>query len=87
MEYPHFVIVDFDELLAALEAAAGAGRYHGHWQGPEETGLFFFGPNAEDLFARIEPVLLNVPIGQNARVVVNAGKTAASSRTVRLPRK
>jgi len=82
-----YAALDFDELLAALEAAAGAGSYHGHWQGPEETGLFYFAPNAEDLFARIEPVLLGVPIGQNARVIVNAGKTAASSRTVRLPRK
>ena len=81
-----YAALDFDELLAALEAAAGAGSYHGHWQGPEETGLFFFGPNAEDLFARIEPVLLNVPIGQNARVVVNSGKLGTSSRTVRLPR-
>jgi hypothetical protein len=81
-----YAALDFDELLAALEAAAGAGTYHGHWQGPEETGLFFFDPNAEELFARIEPILLRVPIGQNARVVVNSGKPGTSSRTVRLPR-
>jgi hypothetical protein len=78
--------LDFDELISELEGAAGDGGYHGHWQGPEETGLFFFGPNAEELFARIQPALVAQPIGQNARVVVNEGKAGASARTVRLPR-
>jgi len=82
-----YAALAFDELIAQLEGAAGAGSYHGHRQGPEETGLFFFDPNAEDLFARLEPVLLRVPIGQNARVVVDAGKPGTSSRTVRLPRR
>jgi hypothetical protein len=46
-----------------------------------------FGPDAEDLFARIHPALLALPIGQNARVVVNEGKGSSSARTVRLPRR
>jgi hypothetical protein len=80
--------LDFDQLIADLEVAAGAGSYRGHWQGPEETGLFFFGSNAEDLFARIHPALLALPIGQNARMVVNAGsKSKVPARTVRLPRR
>jgi hypothetical protein len=77
--------LDFDMLIAGLDGAAGAGSYHGHWQGAEETGLYFFGPNAEELFARIEGPLRALPIGQNARVVVNEGKST-SARTVRLPR-
>jgi hypothetical protein len=77
--------LDFDQLIAELDGAAGAGSYHGHWQGPEETGLFFFGPNAEELFARIEGPLRALPIGQNARVVVNEGK-GDTARTLRLPR-
>jgi hypothetical protein len=77
--------LDFDQLIAELDGVAGAGSYHGHWQGPEETGIFFFGPNAEELFARIERSLLALPIGQNARVVVNEGK-GSTARTVRLPR-
>jgi hypothetical protein len=79
--------LDFDQLVAQIDGAAGEGSYRGHWQGPEETGLFFFGPDAEDLFARIEPVLLALPIGQNARVVVNESKSGDSGRTVRLPRR
>jgi hypothetical protein len=78
--------LDFDQLTADLDSAAGVGSYRGHWQGPEETGLFFFGSNAEELFARIHPALLALPIGQNARVVVNDGKSQAPARTVRLPR-
>jgi len=78
--------LDFDRLIADIDAAAGEGSYRGHWQGAEETGLFFSGPNAEELFARIEPHLLALPIGQNARVVVNEGKPGTPSRTLRLPR-
>jgi len=78
--------LDFEQLLAELAAVAGEGSYHGHWQGSEETGLFFFGPDADDLFARIQPLLRSLPIGQNARVVVNEGKPGASARTERLPR-
>jgi hypothetical protein len=81
-----YAALDFDQLVTDLDGAAGAGSYRGHWQGPEETGLFFYAPNAEELFARIEPLLLNLPIGQNARVVVNEGKSGAGARTVRLPR-
>jgi hypothetical protein len=80
--------LDFDQVVGELDAAAGQGSYHGHWQGPEETGLFFFGPNAEELFARIEPALSALPIGQNARVVVNESKEGApAGRTVRLARR
>jgi hypothetical protein len=78
--------LDFDQLVAELDGAAGVGNYRGFWQGPEETGLFFFGANAEELFERLHPALLALPIGQNARVVVNAGKSKAPTRTVRLPR-
>lgn len=78
--------LDFDELLATLGNAAGPDSYRGFWQGPQETGLFYFGPNADELFARIEPALLGLPIGQNARVVVRAGKPGLPSRTVRMPR-
>ena len=79
--------LDFDQLIGELDGAAGAGSYRGHWQGPEETGLYFFGPNAEELFTRIHPALSALSVGQNARVVVNEGRSGAPSRTVRLPRR
>ena len=78
--------LDFDALVEKLTSAAGEDSYHGVSQGADETALFFFGPNAEEMVARIEPVLRAQPIGQNARVVVRAGKPGLPSRTIRLPR-
>lgn len=78
--------LDFESVVESLTNAAGPQSYHGLWQGAEETGLYFFGPNAEEMYGRIEPVLAALPIGQNARVVVREGKAGLPSRTVRLPR-
>jgi hypothetical protein len=81
-----YAALDFDALVGQLTQAAGEDSYHGCWQGPEETGLFFFGSNAEAMFARVEPALRARPIGQNARVVVRPGRGITGSRTVRIPR-
>lgn len=78
--------LDFDAVVAELGEAAGQESFRGAWQGPEETGLFFFGPDAEAMFARVEPVLARLPIGQNARVVVRHGKASFEPREVRMPR-
>ena len=78
--------LDFDAVVTELGAAAGDGSSRGFWQGPEETGLFFFGPDAEAMFARVEPVLRRLPIGQNARVVLRHGKQEFNPREVRMPR-
>jgi hypothetical protein len=78
--------LDFDEVVTAIGTAAGPDSYHGCWQGPEESGLYFFGGDAEQMFARVEPVLRALPIGQNARVVVRHGKDNPQPRTVRMPR-
>jgi hypothetical protein len=78
--------LDFDAVVSEIGAAAGPDSYHGCWQGPEETGIFFFGSDADDMFARVEPVLRRLPIGQNARVVIRHGKHGLNSREVRMPR-
>jgi hypothetical protein len=78
--------LDFEALVAELGVAAGENSYRGFWQGPQETGMFFFGPDADTMFARVEPVLRRLPIGQNARVVVRHGKSTLNPREVRMPR-
>ena len=78
--------LDFDAVVSEIGEAAGPASYHGFSQGAEETGMFFFGPDAEDMFARVEPVLRKLPIGQNARVVVRHGKPGLNPREVRMPR-
>jgi hypothetical protein len=78
--------LDFEAVVAELTEAAGPESYHGCAQGNEETGLFFFGPNADDMFTRVEPVLRKLPIGQNARVVIRHGKDAQNPRELRIPK-
>ena len=78
--------LDFGVTVDQLTSAAGEGSFHGFWQGAEETGLFFFGSDAEAVWSRLEPVLSAMPIGQNARIVVRPARDAARHRTVRLPR-
>jgi len=77
--------LDFEAVVGALGEAAGENSYRGLWQGAQETGVFFFGADAETMFARVEPVLRRLPIGQNARVVIRAGKQQLQPREVRLP--
>jgi hypothetical protein len=78
--------LDFDDLVNRLTAAAGTDSYHGFWQGAQETGLFFFGTDAETIFSSIETVLRDMPIGQNARLVVRPMRDASQHRSVRLAR-
>jgi hypothetical protein len=78
--------LDFDQVVTAIGTAAGPESYRGCWQGPEETGLYFFGSNAEEMFGLVEPLLRTLPIGQNARVVVRHGNESLQPRTVRMPR-
>lgn len=78
--------LDFDTLVDTLAGAAGTESYHGFWQGAEETGLFFFGPHADEMFTRVEPALRAFPVGQNARIVVRHGVRGLNPREVRMPR-
>jgi hypothetical protein len=78
--------LDFEGVVAEIGAAAGEDSYHGFSQGSEETGLYFFGSDAERMFARVEPVLGRLPIGQNARVVLRPGRDSRSAREIRMPR-
>jgi len=78
--------LDFEAVVAAIGAAAGGNSYRGPWQGPQETGVFLFGPDAEAMFARVEPVIRRLPIGQNARVVIRHGKQSLTPREIRMPR-
>jgi hypothetical protein len=79
--------LDFDAVVTEIGEAAGLDSFRGFWQGNEETGLFYFGANADEMFARVEPVLRKLPIGQNARVVVRHGKAGQNAREVRMPRR
>ena len=81
--------LDLAAVVRQIEDALGLGgkSLRGSWGGPEETSLYFYGPNAEQMFRRLEPLLLTLPICQNARVVLRHGNPELGPQTVRLPRK
>lgn len=57
------VIERFDELLG------DAGTMQGHWQGPTETALYYYGPSFAEMSARIAPYVASYPLLERARLV------------------
>ena len=72
-----------DKLKAVVERK-GLGQLGGNEFGPTETTLFMYGPDAEQLFAGIEPILRACPQCQGARVVIRRGGPGAEQREVKL---
>jgi hypothetical protein len=61
------------------------GEIRGSWVGPNETAIYLYGPDAEEMFAGLEPILAAYPLCGNARVVIRHGNPALNPRTVRMP--
>ena len=49
-----------DQLIEAIEKA-GVGEFDGNLMGPGEVVLYAYGPDADALFAVMEPILRTVP--------------------------
>jgi tetratricopeptide (TPR) repeat protein len=61
--------------LLSEEVRAHDAGYYGGWVAiPENTTLFFYGPNAEWIFELIEPSLRTEPLGAGARVLIRQGR-------------
>lgn len=61
---------DTNELVAAVDAALGeTGRRIGDWHGPEETAIYLYGPNADAMRLRLQPLLDSRPDMQLSRLV------------------
>lgn len=70
-----------DRLIEVIERD-GLGEFDGNGIGLNEATLFMYGPNAERLFAGIEPTLRTYPLCQGARVVLQYGPPGAGQREV-----
>ncbi len=97
MTFPHpgvslsdqvYADLDFDGVLADIEQALAQASpaLHDTWMGAEETALYFFGSDAEDMLQRAEATLRRIPLCQNARVVLRQGHPSLPRRELRLPR-
>lgn len=61
---------DTNELAAAVEAALGeTGQKMSHWHGPTETAFYLYGPDAEAMKVRLQPLLTSRPDMQLSRLV------------------
>jgi len=72
-----------DKLLPVLEAS-GAGELDGSESGPTKTCLFFYGPNADQLFSAIKSTLERYPLCSGARVILRYGGPGSREHELRL---
>jgi hypothetical protein len=72
-----------DKLIEAIENS-GLGMFDGNEIGGNETVLFMYGPDAELLFQRIEPILREDEFCRGAKVVIRWGGHDAPQRVVTL---
>ncbi len=61
-----------DELAEAIEEA-GVGEFDGDEFGEGACVFYMYGPNADALFAAVEPILRKSPLAANGRVVKRYG--------------
>lgn len=54
---------------ALTEAVGETGRLWAHWSGPAETALYFYGPDAAALRARLETAVPEQPLLTRSRMV------------------
>ncbi len=83
-----FQSTNIEELadLIRAEISPMGGEIRSSWAGPTETSIYIYGPSAEAMFARLEPLLRAYPLCQDARVVVRYGNPSLGPFTVRIPR-
>lgn len=76
-----------DRLVAALAeavTAGGAGEFDGDEVGEGSTTLFFYGPNADELFEAIEPLLVKRRTARGTRIIKRYGPPGAPEHVVML---
>ena len=76
--YERYDLVTIDDQLTAVLEGKGLGDYDGDEIGEGGATLFLYGPDAERLFAAIEPTLRAYPLCRNARVVIRRGGPGGS---------
>jgi hypothetical protein len=72
-----------DQLREAIDRC-GVGEFDGNEFGPEETILYMYGPDAECLYAAVEPVLRAYPLCREGIAVIRGGPPGAPEREVSL---
>ena len=80
--YEKFDLATLEDQLSAAIAARALGEFDGNEVGPGETKLYMYGPDAEQLFAGIEPILRGYPLCKGAKIVIRKGGPGAGQREI-----
>jgi hypothetical protein len=74
-----------EDLLIQQIEQDGIGELDGHESGPTQTTIYLYGPDAEELFSRVQPILASYPLCQNGRAIIRQGGPGSSQREVLFP--
>jgi hypothetical protein len=72
-----------DPLIEAIELA-GVGEFDGNEIGPEGAVLYMYGPDAEALWAAVEPVLRSAGLGVGCYAIKRYGPPGANESRIEL---
>ncbi len=84
--YDKYDLQGLEDRIEPVLRGKHAGEFDGEEVRQTETVLFFYGADAEVLFAAIEPELRAYPLCVGARVVIRKGPPGSPAREVHLPR-
>lgn len=73
-----------DEILNDAMEKNDIGKFDGNEIGEDIATLFFYGPDAGELFLFVEPILQEYPMCHNARVILRRGGPGSSQTEFRL---
>lgn len=82
--YEKYDVSTLEDQLQEVIQSKKLGEYDGNEFGPEETVLYMYGPDAERLFAGIEPVLRAYPLCKEGVAIIRSGPPGAPERKVSL---
>ena len=81
--YKKFDLMGLEDELAEAIDSQGLGKLDGNKTGPGETIIFLYGPNADALYAGIEPILKKHSLCQLSRAIVRKGPPGSAQREIR----
>jgi hypothetical protein len=83
--YQTYDLGTLEDLLTKQIEPGGIGELDGHETGQTQTTIYLYGPDAEELFSRVQPVLASYPLCRNSRAVVRRGGPGSSQRETAFP--
>lgn len=82
--YEKYDISTLEDQLREVIDRKRIGEFDGNESGPEETVLYMYGPDAEQLFAGVESVLRAYPLCKEGVAVIRCGPPGSPEREVSL---